>query len=122
RMAMPEHVAPQGRDAVDVGVAVGVEQRRALGALDDRRVLRLPPPHLRERVPDVGAIGGAEGFGAHDGHATPGRGRCRITPMQGAWEAFPGSPWAVRGRTRGRVARSSRGWTARSRTARPARA
>jgi hypothetical protein len=122
RMAMPEHVAPQRRDAVDVGVAVGVEEQRALATLDDRRVLGLPAAHLREGVPDVGSIGGAQALGAHGGHATPARGRRPIRPTQAAREGDRELSAAVRGRTRRRAARPSRGWSAASRRARPARA
>ena len=52
RVRVAVDVAPQRRDAVEVGVAVGVVERAALGALDDQRVLLGPALLLRERVPE----------------------------------------------------------------------
>jgi hypothetical protein len=51
-MAVAMDVAPQRGDAVDVGVPVGVVERRALGALDDQGRLLRPALLLRERVPE----------------------------------------------------------------------
>jgi hypothetical protein len=56
RVAMPVHVAPQRRDAVDIAAAVGVEEVGALSLADHDRVLADPVPHLRERVPEVVVI------------------------------------------------------------------
>ena len=56
RVAVAVDVAPQRRDAVDVAVAVGVDQVGALGALDHQRLLALPVELLRERVPEVALI------------------------------------------------------------------
>ncbi len=60
-VAVAVDVAPERRDAVDVAVAVRVDQVGALRALDDRRVLDGPAELLRERVPDVLSIGISEG-------------------------------------------------------------
>ena len=51
RVGVAVDVAPQRRGAVEVGVAVGVVERAALGPLDDQRVLLAPALLLRERVP-----------------------------------------------------------------------
>ena len=83
RMAVAVDVAPQRRDAVDVGVAVGVPERAALGALDDQRVLVAPALLLGERVPEDGAVGGGEvGGGAELIAWTVGRrdGLLRVAP------------------------------------------
>ena len=53
RMAMAVHVAPQAADRVEIFPAVDVDQRRALAALEDQRLVL---GHLRERVPDDLAI------------------------------------------------------------------
>jgi hypothetical protein len=60
RVAVPVDVAPERRDAVDVAVAVDVDQVRALGPIDDQQVLVHPALLLRERVPEMCAIGGGE--------------------------------------------------------------
>jgi hypothetical protein len=65
-MGVTVDVAPQRRDAVDVGVAVRVPQRRALRALDDdRRLLALPPALLGEGVPQELAVERGELGGGH---------------------------------------------------------
>ena len=74
RVAVAVDVAPQRRDAVDVAAAVGVDQVGALGALDDQRLLALPAPLLRERVPEVAAVVRGE---AHGGQASSEGGRKR---------------------------------------------
>ena len=51
RVGVAVDVAPQRRGAVEVGVAVGVVERAALGPLDDERVLLGPALLLGERVP-----------------------------------------------------------------------
>lgn len=53
RMPVTVHVAPQRRGAVDVAVAVDVDEVGALGPLDDDRVLLDPATLLREWVPEV---------------------------------------------------------------------
>src|SRR5690349_14216981 len=53
RMSMAMHVAPQAADAVDISTPLHVDQRAALGPLDEQRLVL---GHLRERVPDVVAI------------------------------------------------------------------
>jgi hypothetical protein len=78
RMAVAVHGAPQRGDAVEVGVAVGVPQRAALAALDDRRVLGRPSLLLGERVPDGGAVGGAELGGRHGPNGMTRHGRHRV--------------------------------------------
>jgi hypothetical protein len=57
RVAVAVHVAPQRGDAVDVGVALGVVERRVVRALDDREVLLRPALLLGEGVPEVLAVG-----------------------------------------------------------------
>ena len=52
-VAMAVDVAPQAADAVDVLVAVDVGEHAALGPFDDERLVL---GHLREGVPDVGAV------------------------------------------------------------------
>ena len=71
-VAVTVDVAPQRRHAVDVSLPVGVDQVGALGALDDQRLLALPAPLLRERVPEVAAIVRGE---AHGGQASSEGGR-----------------------------------------------
>ena len=53
RMAMAVDVAPQAADAVDVPVSLDIDQHAALGPLDHKRLVF---GHLREGVPDVGAV------------------------------------------------------------------
>ena len=66
RVAMAVDVAPQRRHAVEVGVAVGVEQRAAVRALDEQHLLVLRPPLLLgERVPQDAAVGLGELAGVH---------------------------------------------------------
>ncbi len=60
RMAMAVDIAPQAADAVDVGVAVDVEERAALGPLDHQRLVF---GHLGEGVPDQRAVPVLELFG-----------------------------------------------------------
>jgi hypothetical protein len=60
RMPVTVHVAPERRHAVDVAPPVDVDEVGPLGALDDQRLLVLPPSLLRERVPEMGAVGGGE--------------------------------------------------------------
>jgi hypothetical protein len=60
RMSVPVHVAPQRRDAIDVAVAIDVDQVGALATFDDQRVLAHPAALLRERMPEVGAVRGGE--------------------------------------------------------------
>ncbi len=60
RMRVAVDRAPQRRDAVDVGVAVGVVERAALRSLDDQRVLFDPSLLLRERVPQDPLVDGCE--------------------------------------------------------------
>ena len=68
RVAVAVDVAPQRRDAVDVGAAVGVDQVGALrGGDDDRRLLVLPAALLGERVPEDAAVEGGELGGIHGG-------------------------------------------------------
>jgi hypothetical protein len=51
RVAVAVDVAPQRRDAVDVGIAVGVVEIGSLGSIDDeRRGLVAPAALLGERV------------------------------------------------------------------------
>jgi hypothetical protein len=58
RVAVPVDVAPHARGAVEVTAAVGVDEPRALAALDEQRFVLL---HLGERVPDVVAVPLPEG-------------------------------------------------------------
>ena len=60
RMPMAVDIAPQAADAVDIGVAVDVEEHAALGALDDQRLVL---GHLGEGVPDQRAVPAFEFFG-----------------------------------------------------------
>ena len=68
RDAMTVHRHPQRRDAVQVAVAVGVDELEAVRALDDQRVVVQPLLHLRERMPQVGAIEVGEVPGTVCGH------------------------------------------------------
>ncbi len=52
-MAMAMHVAPQAARAVDVAVAVDVDQRAAVAPLEDQRFVL---GHLGEGVPDELAV------------------------------------------------------------------
>jgi hypothetical protein len=61
RVAVPVHVAPQRRDAVDVATAVGVDQVGALGAGDHQGSLGAPVALLGERVPEVAMVELADG-------------------------------------------------------------
>ena len=91
RVAVAVDGAPQRRDAVDVGVAVGVVERAALGALDHQRRLLLPAALLRERVPDVRAVELGEGGGVHA--RTLARRRSEHSPSPywiGAWGTAAG--------------------------------
>ncbi len=56
RMAVPVDVAPERGDAVDVAVAVDVDEVGTLRALDDQLLLLLPAALLRERMPEVCAV------------------------------------------------------------------
>src|SRR5437870_3167182 len=56
RHAMAVDVAPERRDAVDVGVAVEVEEEAPLGTVDDQRAFLRVGLHRRERMPDVIAV------------------------------------------------------------------
>ena len=60
RVRVAVNVAPQRRDAVDVAVAVDVDQVGALAALDDHRVLLGPAALLGERMPEIAAVGGCQ--------------------------------------------------------------
>src|SRR3954462_12479760 len=72
RVAVPVHVAPQRGDPVQVGVAVGVVQRAAVGTLDHQDlVVGGPALLLGERVPEDLAVERGELSGVH------GRGRRR---------------------------------------------
>ena len=53
RVAMAVDVAPQAADAVDVPVAVDIDQHAAFGPFDHKRLVL---GHLREGVPDVRAV------------------------------------------------------------------
>jgi hypothetical protein len=54
RIRVAEQVAPPGADAVQVSVAVGVDQPRAVAAHDrDQRQLRSVLAHLGARMPHV---------------------------------------------------------------------
>ena len=52
-MAMAVEVAPQAAGGVEIFAAVDIDQRAAVGALDDQRLVL---GHLREGVPDDFAI------------------------------------------------------------------
>jgi hypothetical protein len=57
RMAVPVDVAPERRDAVDVGVALGVVEVRPVGMFDDHgRLLVLPGLLLSEGMPNGAPI------------------------------------------------------------------
>src|ERR1035441_6016419 len=73
RVAMTVDVAPQRRDAVDVGAAVGVVQIGSLLAFDHQRGLVLAPALLlSEGMPQVAEIGGDQiGGGAHGEKLAP---------------------------------------------------
>ena len=49
-------VAPEAGDAVDVAVAFGVDQVKALGPVNDQRGLITPLAHGGKRVPDVAVV------------------------------------------------------------------
>ena len=66
-MAMPVHVAPEGRHAVQVAPSAGVDQRAPLGLRDDERLLGEPVRHLRERVPEMAVVPAGERLGVHLG-------------------------------------------------------
>jgi hypothetical protein len=55
--AVAVHIAPQRADAVDVAAAFGVDQLKALAGLDDQGIARRPRRHLRERMPQMPAVG-----------------------------------------------------------------
>jgi hypothetical protein len=59
-VAVPVHVAPQRRDAVDVAPALDVDELAAVGRLDDRSVLLRPALLLGEGVPEIRSISGEE--------------------------------------------------------------
>jgi hypothetical protein len=44
---------PKGRHAIEVAVAVAVDEVHPLGIRDDQRLVVEPELHVRERVPDV---------------------------------------------------------------------
>jgi hypothetical protein len=50
---MAVDIAPQAADAIDVLVALDVGEQAAFGPFDDKRLVL---GHLREGVPDVGAV------------------------------------------------------------------
>jgi hypothetical protein len=52
-MAVAVDVAPERGDAIEVAVAVGVDQLAAIGPLDHQRLLGDPVPLLGEGVPQV---------------------------------------------------------------------
>ena len=56
-------VAPEAGDAVDVAVAVGVDEVEAFGAVDDQRGLIAPLAHGGEGVPDMLVVKLGEAFG-----------------------------------------------------------
>ena len=60
RVPMAVDVAPERADAVDVAVAVPVDQVGALGALDDERLLVQPALLLGERMPEMIVVVGGE--------------------------------------------------------------
>jgi hypothetical protein len=53
RMAVPVHVAPERRDAVQVAPSVGIDEPAATALDDHERIVGEPFPHLGERVPEV---------------------------------------------------------------------
>ncbi len=65
RVPMAVDIAPQAADAVDIGVAVDVEEQAALGALEHQRLVL---GHLREGVPDQRAVPCLELLGRRLGH------------------------------------------------------
>src|ERR1035441_3507337 len=73
RVAMTVDVAPQRRDAVNVGAAIGVVQVGSLSALDHERGFVLPPVLLLgEGMPQVAKVGGDQiGGGAHGEKLAP---------------------------------------------------
>jgi hypothetical protein len=68
-VAMSVDVAPERRNAVDVAPAGDVDQVGALARLHDQRILLDPAALLRERMPEMGAVGGGE---FHDRRTYPG--------------------------------------------------
>ncbi len=80
RVAMAVDVAPQAGHAVEILAAVDVDQRAAVGPLDDQRLVLA---HLGEGVPDDVAIPAAKlcesGFGGSFvlEHVQPGSVKCR---------------------------------------------
>ena len=60
---MAVDVAPEAADAVEIAVAVAVDQVHSLGGGDDQRLIRQPLLHVRERMPDILAVELAKGVG-----------------------------------------------------------
>src|ERR1035437_5905025 len=84
QVAMPVDVAPQRRDAVDVGAAIGVVQVGALSLLDhERGFVFAPALLLGERMPQVAEVGGDQiGGGTHDEKLASAAVGTRVTPGQ----------------------------------------
>src|SRR5450755_656923 len=78
-MSVAVDVAPQRGHAVDIRVAVRVEQVCALGVVDhDRRLTVIPALLLGERMPEVTPVGGDQlGGAAHTEELIPVAGRNR---------------------------------------------
>ncbi len=81
RVPVAVDVAPQRRDAVEVGVAVRVPHGAALRALDHERDLVVPPLLLGERMPEdlaieVGELGGGARRHVRHGRTRSGRASC----------------------------------------------
>src|SRR5688572_32440725 len=85
---MPVDVAPQRGDAVDVALAVGVDEVDAGAALDHQRLLLLPLALLRERVPEMPPVELGDRLlrllPLHDAddRSTPGRNRAGKNPLR----------------------------------------
>ena len=65
RHAMAVHVAPQTRHAVQISIAVAVDQVHSVGVGDHQRLEFVPQLHRREWMPDVLLIELAELLRGH---------------------------------------------------------
>ena len=71
RMPVTVNIDPDGRRAVEILPALGVDEIGPFALLDDQRCFLFPLLHLRERMPEIGMVPGREwktlGCVLHDG-------------------------------------------------------